>query len=89
MSYRPLDNRWIKHLTDKNDKARFEEAVRHDTLVLGRLLAILKEEYNTLERQEESEAQFDNPNWEALTAYRSGLRSQIKRVMTLLNFLED
>lgn len=84
-----LDSRWLRHLTDKNERNKFEDAVRNDTLVLGRLLAILREEYATLERQEESEAQFDNPNWSQLVAYRAGLRAQIKRVETLLNFLKE
>lgn len=84
----PLDSRWMRHLST-GDKAKFEQALRNDTLVLGRLLAILEEEVASLDRQEEAEAQFDNPNWHELTAFRFGQRNSLKRVMTLLNFLKE
>lgn len=83
-----FDSRWTRHLP-KDEAKKFEEAVRHDTLVLGRLLAILEEEYATLERQEESESQFDNPNWQFLIAYRNGQKSQLSKVATLLKFLKE
>lgn len=83
-----LDSRWLKNV-EPDRKAKFEQALRNDTLVLGRLLEILEEEYITAERQEENETQFDNPNWQFKIAYRAGLRAQLKRVMTLLNFLKE
>lgn len=83
-----LDSRWLRNV-ESDKKAKFEQALRNDTLVLGRLLEILEEEYITAERQEENETQFDNPNWQFKIAYRAGLRAQLKRVMTLLNFLKE
>ncbi len=82
-----LDSRWTRHL-GPNDKTKFEQALRNDTLVLGRLLAILEEEYAIYLKQEELESQFDNPNWQYKIAYRSGLKAYLQRVMTLLNFLK-
>jgi hypothetical protein len=84
----PFDSRWLRHLP-KDEHEKFEQAVRHDTLVLGRLLAILEDELKSLERSEETEAQFDNPNWQYKIAYRSGLKSQLNKVMTLLNFIKE
>lgn len=83
-----LDSRWLRDV-DKADKAKFEQAIRNDTLVLGRLLAILENELDVSERIEESEAQFDNPNWQYLVAYRAGQRNQLKKVMTLLSFIKE
>ncbi len=84
----PLDSRWVRHLP-RDEQEKFEQAVRHDTLVLGRLLAILEDELAALERSEETEAQFDNPNWQYKIAYRAGLRAQLNKVATLLNFLKE
>lgn len=83
-----LDSRWLRHLP-ADDKAKFDQAIRHDTLVLGRLLVILEEELASIDRFEESESQFDNPNWQYQIAFKSGQRNQLKRVMTLLNFLKE
>jgi len=83
-----LDSRWLRNV-EPDKKAKFEQALRNDTLVLGRLLEILEEEYANFQGQEENESQFDNPNWQFKIAYRAGLRAQLKRVMTLLNFLKE
>ena len=87
-SNKALDSRWMRNL-ETSEKEKFEQALRHDTLVLGRLLEILTEEYNVLNTQEENDSQFDNPNWQFRTAYRNGQKSQLNKVMTLLNFLKE
>ena len=83
-----LDSRWLRNV-EPDKKAKFEQALRNDTLVLGRLLEILEEEYANSQGQEENESQFDNPNWQFKVAYRAGLRAQLKRVVTLLSFLKE
>lgn len=83
-----LDSRWLRKV-EPDKKAKFEQALRNDTLVLGRLLEILEEEHANFQAQEETEAQFDNPNWQFKVAYRAGQRAELKRVMTLLNFLKE
>lgn len=88
MPLQQLDIRWAKHL-EPDDKEKFVQAVRHDTLVLGRLLAILEEELASLERQETTENSFDNPNWPYKQAFSNGQKNGIKKVVTLLNFLKD
>lgn len=84
----PLDSRWTRHL-ESNDRSKFENAVRNDTLVLGRLLAILEDLLNEQERTEDTIKQFDNPNWAYLMAFKNGERSNLKKVMTLLQFIKE
>ena len=83
-----LDSRWTRHLEPANvDK--FRQALVNDTLVLGRLLAIIEDMELEIDRVETSEKTFDNPNWQYQAAYRFGQRSQLNKVKALLNFLKD
>lgn len=78
----------MRHL-EPEDRNKFEQALRNDTLVLGRLLAILEEEYLTMTKKEELESQFDNPNWQYKIAYQNGQKAYAQKVMTLLNFIKE
>lgn len=83
-----LDSRWLREAS-KEDKANLENAIRNDSFVLGRLLAILENEYETAQRMDDNEAQFENPNWQYVSAYRAGQRNQLKKVLSLLSFLKE
>lgn len=83
-----LDNRWLKDI-DPVDKGNFEQALRTSTLVLGRLRAILESEYEKIERSEELESKFDNPNWPHLMAFKMGERARLRNTLALLNFLKE
>lgn len=83
-----LDSRWLKGIPDE-DRANLEQIVRTSTAVLGRLKSILDEEYNSIERSEELDSQFDNPNWAYHMSYKMGQRAELKRILTLLQFLKE
>lgn len=82
-----LNSLWMRHLPDDR-KEGFEKALRHDTLVLGRLMAIIKEAEDQIDYTEVRSDQFDNPNWALKTAYQNGRRSGLKYIKDLLNFLD-
>lgn len=84
----PVDSRWTRSL-DKPAAEIFRQSLLNDTLVLSRLTEILESEYDALTRAEESEAQFDTPNWALLASFRNGEKSRLKRTLALLSFLKD
>jgi len=83
-----LDSRWLQSIPVE-DKENLERAIRTSGLVLGRLRSILDEEYEKIERSEEVESQFENPNWSFLMAYKMGQRAELKRILALLQFLKE
>lgn len=85
---RQLDSRWLKGI-EPEDRATFEQALRTSTLVLGRLLAILEDEYANILRQEETESSLSNPNWSNQLAYRIGERARLNKTIALLKFLKE
>ena len=82
---------WIRHLPpqDTDSIKRFEAGIRNSTLALGRLQEILKEELGQIDRSESSESQFEIPNWDYLQAYRNGDRSRIRKLLSLLSFMDQ
>lgn len=83
-----LDSRWTRHL-EPDQAEKFRQALVNDTLVLGRLSAILADMEAALDRSDVSESDFDNPNWQYKIAFRNGQRNQLNAVKTLLQFLKD
>lgn len=84
-----VDSRWVRHLSDKSLKDKFHQALVNDTLVLGRLLAILEEELEVLNRTEVTEKTFEDPNWSHKVAFYNGEKARLRKTIALLNFLKD
>lgn len=91
MSSRPkaLSLEWTKHLKTDEERKKFEVAVRHDTLVLGRLLEILDEKTKNLDKEEISPSSYDNPAWAYKQAHINGIRHGLTTVRQLLSFLDQ
>lgn len=83
-----LDSRWVRHL-EPDQAEKFKQALVNDTLVLGRLSAILAEMEAAIDRSDVSEKDFDNPNWQYRIAFRNGQRNQLQQIKTLLSFLKE
>ena len=84
----PLDSRWTRHL-EPDQIEKFKQALLNDTLVLGRLYAILEEIQDKYNRLDMSEKDFDTPNWEYRTAFRNGQKSQLNEIKALISFIRD
>lgn len=85
---RKLYKVWTDNLKDPDEKERFEQALRNDTLVLGRLQEILDIKLTELESQEIKLADYDSPSWAAKQAHRNGYKAGVKFVEDLLSFLD-
>lgn len=72
----------------KDGHDKFKQAFYSDTLVLGRLLEILQSEYDGMSNFEETDAQFDNPNWQYKIAFKNGERARLRKIMSLLDLKE-
>ena len=82
-----LSTAWTQGLPNK------EEVTKHifnqnRTLVLIRLVQILKERLKTIESQETTQEQYGTSNWQALQAHRNGQRQELMTILDLLKFVE-
>lgn len=84
-----LNFTWLKHLNDKEDRREFEKVVLSDSLVLGRLLAILEEMEKEVILDELSPEQFNTVNWQYKRAYNAGDLHRIKLIKDLFTHLKD
>ena len=85
---RKLYKVWTDNLKTEDEKERFEQALRNDTLVLGRLQEILDIKLTELESQETKFEDYKDPSWAYKQAHRNGYKSGLKFVEDLLSFLD-
>lgn len=86
-----LPVQWLRHLADANDdtKKNFEGAIRNSTTLIIRFKEILQEELDSIERQDTSDKQFEDPNWSHKRAYWDGQRSKIRAHLNLFTFDQE
>lgn len=84
-----LSVEWSKHLKTEAERKEFEASVRHDTLVLGRLVEILEEKLSALDREETTPSSYENPAWGYKQAHMNGNRYGLTQVLNLLSFLKS
>jgi hypothetical protein len=77
--------RWTQNLEEK-DKEKFLVALRHDTVVLGRLKEILEEELKGLSAKEVSPSVYDSPSWGYKQAHYNGVRQSLQMIISLIPF---
>lgn len=80
---------WTKHLKDPEEKQKFEKDLIHSQNVLHRLLQLLDEEENSLNRSETDIKTFDSPNWAYLQAYKNGYRACLKIIKKLVDLDQE
>ena len=49
------------------------------------LISILRDAQASLDRGEETQQSYDNPNWAYKQAHKNGARSSLKQIETLIN----
>lgn len=80
---------WVRHLKDQDSKNRLEQAVRGSVTALARLHDLLEEQELTLNNQEASISDFEDPNWSHKQAFRNGQKNQLKEIKKLLAFTKE
>jgi hypothetical protein len=82
-----VSTRWTQGLKPEQ-KEKFLQALRHDTLVLGRLQEILAEELRELSSKESKVDSYDCPSWAYRQAHLNGVRQTYQHIASLLSFLK-
>lgn len=79
--------RWTSGLSDQQ-KERFLQALRNDTLVLGRLKEILSEDLLMLHKKESKIDSYESPSWAYRQAHINGAKQTTSALLELLSFLK-
>ena len=78
--------RWTQHLTDPEEKERFRNQVISAKPVLERLIEMIDEDEQALDRTEIDPRSYSVPNWSELQAHKNGNRqvyAVIKKMIDL------
>ncbi len=74
---------------DKDQKEKFIELLINDTVVLGRLYAIIEELEAELDNSELSLTEYESPSFPFLKADRNGEKRGLGKIKKLLQFLKE
>ena len=77
--------RWTSHLATNEEKERFKRDIYSAKSVLERIIAIVAEDKEQLDRSEENIKSYTVPNWDYLQAHRNGMAAYMREMQTLLN----
>lgn len=80
---------WTQHIKDPEEKAKFEEGVRHNRWILDHLKSILDKMDKDFERAELSPKMYDLPNWENRQAHSNGYRQCLNSIRNLINLDQE
>ncbi len=81
---------WTKHLKSEPSKqADFTNTIKSAWPVLARLLEILEEEDEAVERWITSQKTFDNPNWGYKLAFVNGDHYRKERIKDLIMSIKN
>jgi hypothetical protein len=83
-----LSHKWTQHLRGE-EANKFRELLLVDTVILGRLLAIVEEMEREVEQSDLSINEYTNPAFPYLKADRNGEIRGLKKVQSLLSFLKE
>jgi hypothetical protein len=83
-----LSHKWTQHLRGE-EANKFRELLLVDTVVLGRLLAIIEELEEEVIANDLSINDYTNPAFAYLKADRNGEIRGLRKVKHLLNFLKE
>ena len=76
---------WTKHITDEDEKKRFQNEVQGSKRVLQRLQALMDEMKTDSENQELSTKLYDSPSWAYIQADANGYKRCLKQLSRLIN----
>jgi predicted Zn-dependent protease len=72
--------RWTSHLNTDEEKEIFKRDIYSAKNVLERLTEIINEDESILDRSEEDQRIYDNPNWDYRQAHKNGNRQYMRTV---------
>lgn len=84
----PLKTEWTRHLPPEK-REDFEKYIRNSSLLIDRLVDILRTRGVAISSKETSEETFDNPSWSHKEAYLLGRKAELKSILALLDFRTD
>jgi hypothetical protein len=79
---------WTKNLKTDDEKKKFTSLVVNNRILLGRLLEILDDKLDVIERAECNQETYQNPAYASWQAHQNGKRASLKDIHRLLEFLE-
>ena len=77
---------WTQHLKTEEEKESFRQALKNSSLLRDRLLRILSDRFDSVERKGFREEDYAEAGWETLQAFRNGRLSTYKEVADLFDF---
>lgn len=84
----PLKTEWTRHLP-KDQQEDFEKYIRNSSLLIDRLVDILRTRGVTISARETSEETFESPSWSHKEAYLLGRKAELKSILSLFDFRTD
>lgn len=75
---------WTKGMSAE-EAERFKNSFKSSKMVLDRLMELLIEYENKIDRDESNITVYDNPNWAFRQAHFNGDRSRLNKIKTLIN----
>lgn len=83
-----LSTDWTKHLKTDKERKDFAALVVNSRTLLGRLLELIDEKLDSIERAEISQQTYENPAYASWQAHQNGRRAALSDIRRLLEFLE-
>lgn len=77
--------KWTSHISDLEEKIRFQAQINSAKPVLERLLQLLQENEEVLDKIDISAKQFDSPNWAYRQAFNNGGRAAFVAIKKLVD----
>ncbi len=77
--------KWTSHISDPEEKVRFENQIISARPVLERLAQLISDDESSLDRVELSVKQFEVPNWEYRQSFYNGSRASYKSLLKLID----
>lgn len=79
---------WTQHLQTEKEKEQFRQVLKNSTLLRNRLLQILSEKFESVERKGFKEEDYSEAGWETLQAFRNGKLSTYREIADLFDFTD-
>jgi hypothetical protein len=77
---------WTQKLKTDKEREEFKQVLKNSTLLTNRLLQILDEKFETIERRGFKEEDYAEAGWVTLQAFRNGKLAMLKEVADLFDF---
>lgn len=77
--------KWTSHISDPEEKVRFQNQIISARPVLERLAQLIKEDESSLDKVELSVKQFEVPNWDYRQAFYNGSRASYQSLLKTID----